>query len=92
LVASFAPSPELRTTLDDAVTLTRKVRSAYRDAGALADGDMNAALGGLINTGTDAARDGVDKQLSFFHDGAELEAISAELDETALMRATLPVP
>jgi hypothetical protein len=92
LVASFAPSPELRTTLDDALTLTRKVRSAYRDAGALADGDMNAALGGLINTGTDAARHGVDKQLSFFHDGAELEAISAELDDTALMRATLPVP
>jgi hypothetical protein len=92
LVASFSPSPELGRAVGDALRLTRKVRTGVETAQKVLEGDPSEALGALVNTGTKHARKQLGKQLSFFEDQLELDAVSDKLDATALMRRALPVP
>ena len=90
LVSSLSPSPELSSAIDDAITLTEKVRDTYGTGKALIDSASAADLGALVNTGTAAAKAQVGKQLVFFGDQAEHDEIRRALDEGALMTRALP--
>lgn len=92
LVSSLSPSPELRQALDGAVSMTKTARQAYQTGKQLSEGDGSQALGALLNTGTQTARKQAGKQLAFFGDQAELEAVTGQLAETELMTAALPIP
>lgn len=92
LVSSFSPSPELRQALDTAVEMTTTARDVYAKGKGVVEGDTSEALGALLNTGTQAARKQADKQLAFFADKADLDAVTEQLDQTEVMRAALPIP
>jgi hypothetical protein len=90
LVSALSPSPELSSAVDDAVTLTEKVRTHYRQGRQVVDSAQAGDVGALLNTGTAAAKAQIGKQLVFFADAAEHDAIRQELDESPLMKRALP--
>jgi hypothetical protein len=93
--AGLVPSGELGSALQDGIALTRKVREAHDKGGALLAAAkrggkpgkaVEAALGGLVNTGTEQARAEVHKQLVFFASERERAQAAEKLAETALGR------
>jgi hypothetical protein len=88
LAASFVPSGTgLSKTLEQATSLTDKVRKAKDVADSVSKGNAPQAL---VNTATAYARKRIDKQLVFFQDKAEASEVAEALGQTPLMSAGAP--
>lgn len=82
---------QLSATLDQAVDVTKTVRSGADGLRAISRGDgVSDQVDGVLNMGSRFARSRVERQLVFYQDREEVTKVREALEATELMRGTMP--